>query len=89
MRGYQKRVIYLKNTGSQSFEEAYFVLRSDTSSTVASSQLMIDEANKIIEENFGGGRGIRRERRKGYIFSFLMGCALTLTLSLLFYFISR
>ena len=88
MRGYQKRVIYLKNTGSQSFEEAYFVLRSDTSVT-ASSKLMIDEANKIIEENFGGGRRNRAREKRGYVISFCLGSFLTLALSLAMYFIAR
>ena len=36
MRGYQKRVIYLKNTGSRNFEEAYFV-DSKADGTIGSS----------------------------------------------------
>ncbi len=52
MRGYQKRVIYIKNTGSDCFEEAYFVLKSDTGATVKTHEKMVDEANRIIKENF-------------------------------------
>ena len=54
MRGYQKKVIYLKNTGSSIFEEAYFIIRSDkkesTGKTYTCDEL-IEEANRIIEEN--------------------------------------
>ena len=88
MRGYQKRVIYLKNTGSQSFEEAYFVLRSDTAS-LPTSQLMIEEANRIIEENFGGRRTGKKGIKKGHIISFILGCTLTLAISLAVYFFAR
>jgi hypothetical protein len=52
MRGYQKRVIYLKNMGSRNFEEAYFVIRADVGEKKDSSHLMIEEANRIINENF-------------------------------------
>ncbi len=61
MRGYQKRVIYLKNMGSKNFEEAYFVLRSDAKDGDGASRKMIEEANKIIDENF-----LPRKRRFFY-----------------------
>lgn len=73
MRGYQKRVIYLKNTGSRNFEEAYFIVRQDACD-VASSALMIDEANKIIEENFGARRG-RLYKIRWHILAFIAGAA--------------
>lgn len=52
MRGYQKRVIYIKNTGSDCFEEAYFVIKGDTGRGAGSHERMVDEANRIISENF-------------------------------------
>ena len=58
---------------SQSFEEAYFVLRPDLPATAGSSRLMIDEANKIIEENFGKGLKKGRSGTRGHIISFLAG----------------
>ncbi len=83
MRGYQKRVIYLKNTGSRNFEEAYFIVRADISGENCSSDLMIEEANRIIDENFGERRGRLTVFRR-YFLSFVLGaavCAILLFLS--------
>lgn len=76
MRGYQKRVIYLKNTGSRDFEEAYFVVRENVGDKGRSCPHMIEEANRIIDENFGDGRGWLY-RYRWYIFTFLAGAALS------------
>ena len=54
MRGYQKRVVYLKNTGSAIFEEAYFVIKTDKRNgtyKAYTGEALIEEANRIIEEN--------------------------------------
>ena len=55
MRGYQKRVVYLKNTGSRLFEEAYFVIKSDNrdkrKKEITDDEDFIEEVNRIIEEN--------------------------------------
>jgi len=83
MRGYQKRVIYLKNTGSRDFEEAYFIVRADVGDKGQSCPHMIEEANRIIDENFGEGRS-RLYAYRWYIFMFLAGaslCALAIFLS--------
>lgn len=73
MRGYQKRVIYLKNTGSPLFEEAYFVIKSDGEGRSSkSSTTLVQEANKIIEENVNFGkvkRKIKISRKNALIFS--------------------
>lgn len=51
VRGYQKRVIFLKKTGSEIFDEAYFIL-SDSGERASCSECdMIAEANRIIDEN--------------------------------------
>lgn len=52
VRGYQKRVIFVKNTGSRIFDEAYFVL-SEREPCKREKADMIAEANRIIEENEG------------------------------------
>ena len=62
MRGYQKRVIYLKNPGSAIFEEAYFVIREDAEEKECCADV-IGEANRIIEENAGCGAYEKKERR--------------------------
>ena len=82
MRGYQKKVIYVKNTGSRHFEEAYFVLRPDSEGAAASPESMITEANRIIRENF-----LKRKKgflysKRWYVLSFFLGCATTLAVCL-------
>lgn len=49
VKGCQRRIIMLRGTGSGMFEEAYFILKPEKAA--ASEQLMIMEANRIIEEN--------------------------------------
>ena len=53
MRGYQKRVIYLKNIGSSVFEEAYFVIKPGCKRLEENKNEpnFINEANRIIEES--------------------------------------
>ena len=80
MRGYQKRVIFVKNTGSRHIEEAYFVMRSDESGAKASRALIVEEADRIIRESFGDRRSGFIFKNKWYIISFLLGCAVTLAI---------
>lgn len=64
MRGYQKRVIYLKNTGSSIFEEAYFVIKADEKNNpdkYYTGDALIEEANRIIEENVKQQLGKKRK----------------------------
>jgi len=84
MRGAQKKVLYLKNTGSPLFEEAYFILKCDTrlakSGDISDDYVtrgMVCEANRIIEESFGKRRHIGL-RPLSYALVFLFGAALTL-----------
>ena len=83
MRGYQKRVIYIKNTGSDCFEEAYFVIKGDTGRAVGSHEKMVDEANRIIRENF------EKKRKKSirligpHLGAFLMGAFLSVLICFL------
>lgn len=78
----------MKNTGSRHFEEAYFVLRSDAGTDSATTAQMIDEANRIIKENFGKKRGGIFSKRR-YVAAFLIGCAVTLALCSVLYFCLR
>lgn len=72
MRGYQKRVVYLKNPGSAIFEEAYFIIRERPDGDDDEKTIM-DEANRIIEENSSGGRKKRRGRFLGVFLPFTLG----------------
>ena len=65
VKGYQKRVVFMKNTGSEFFDEAYFVVCD--SPNAPSEKDMISEANRIIDEarginlqSGGGGKGLSR-----------------------------
>ena len=77
MRGCQKRVIYIKNTGSRHFEGAYFVLRPNQGEV--SSLDMIKEADRIINESFTRDGECRRRRVFKYAISFLVGALIPFT----------
>ena len=49
-KGCEKRMIMLKNTGSDLFEEAYFILNNRNNSHISRND-MIKEANRIVSEN--------------------------------------
>lgn len=83
-KGCQKKVILLKNTGSDFFEEAYFVISEKTVSAASEKSCsdcdMIAEASKIIANNrilyADDGDDIskeRRERWKWYLRGLLSG----------------
>ena len=87
LRGCQKKIVFLKNTGSKIFDEAYFVISdNDNKSTTPD---LIKEANRIIEEN-----AFERENKEKYTFiskifksrltAFLLGVAISVaTLSVI------
>ena len=54
MRGYQKKVIFLKNTGSHLFDEAYFVMSREGEIAAVDQSDMVFEANRIIKESLDG-----------------------------------
>ena len=65
MRGYQKKVIYLKNMESDLFEEAYFVIKDGTGNDTGSTERLVDEANRIIKENIKQKLKARSEMSDG------------------------
>ena len=82
MRGYQKRVVYLKNPGSAIFEEAYFVIKEGQESK-ENEKSIIDEANRIIRENSEGDSIKRRGRIRSFILPFIIGITVGFTALLL------
>jgi len=64
LSGYQRKMYYVRNTGSRMFSEAYFVLRAGAESGIAESDLAA-EADRIIREKFPTGR--RRWRRPKHL----------------------
>ena len=83
MRGCQKKVVFLKNTGSDIFEEAYFVLKSDTDTANRSEADIIKEANRIIEENMDKGRRINIKRALPFLISFALGATFSAIIAVL------
>ena len=52
VRGCQKKIIYLKNTRSDIFDEAYFVIKEDMIERMPADDTdMVKEASRIIDEN--------------------------------------
>ena len=49
VRGCQKRIVYLKSTGSEVFSDAYFVVRDGALADVGECD-MVKEANRILDE---------------------------------------
>ena len=77
MRGCQKRVIFLKNTGSHLFDEAYFIVSRACEDAQIVEGDMVCEANRIIDESLGiYGSGLKRGgvgRMLSFLFPFLLG----------------
>ena len=66
MRGYQRKVVYLKNIGSSVFEEVYFVMKpgfEKINKEKTEEPDFITEANRIIEESVW----FHKKRKKGAI----------------------
>ncbi|MBO5879701.1 MAG: hypothetical protein J6Q68_04045 [Clostridia bacterium] len=83
MRGYQKKVIFLKNTGSALFEEACFVIRSDEMAEGKTEADMISEASRIIEENTSKKKRFKLTRLLSLIISFVCGGLVTFLFTIL------
>ncbi len=91
MRGYQKKVIFLKDTGSHLFDEAYFVVsRKGEEAHIAQSD-MVYEANRIIKESLDGKetrvRGERNQSKKDFFIPFFLGVLTTFLIISGIYFI--
>ena len=55
------------------FEEAYFVIRGDVLTESPSTEDMVDEASRIIEENFEKKKRISKKTLGLYVLIFLLG----------------
>ena len=91
MRGYQKKVIFLKDTGSHLFDEAYFVVSREGEAAHIDQSDMVFEANRIIKESLEGKELRVRGKDGGFsfgpIFSFFLGALISLLISLSVYYI--
>ena len=74
MRGYQRKVIHIKNTGSYLFDEAYLVLSRDGEDLGLGEDDMVTEANRIInDKSYRGIKGGMLLRYKRQIISMTIG----------------
>ena len=91
MRGYQKKVIFLKNTGSHLFDEAYFVVSREGEAAHIEQSDMVFEANRIIRESLEDKEQRVRGENKSFFLSFIipffLGAFVTLTVLTLIYFL--
>lgn len=88
VRGCQKKIIYLKNTRSSVFDEAYFVIKDSTLYESKDECDMVEEANKILSEAFDFDdmsvrKRIARFLKKNTI-SFIVGFILGIVSTLIF-----
>ena len=52
IKGCQKKIIFIKDTGSDFFEGAYFILKGDSPTSNAEETDMVKAATKIVNETF-------------------------------------
>ena len=77
IKGVKKDVVFLKNTGSRVFEEAYFILRESPdrpdSSDLAEEARKIIASNVLSPENAFSGKTKRSRTRLFCLISFAAG----------------
>ena len=85
MRGYQKKVIFLKDTGSHLFDEAYFVVSRRGEEAHIEQSDMVFEANRIIRESLidreSRIKGKENKSRTNFFIPFFLGAFITLLLA--------
>lgn len=91
MNSEEKRMLMLKNTGSNFFDEAYFVLRDTAMKHKVSETQLIKEANRIVNESYISGYfnpGAKKQKKTGEQVKYLIGgFAMGVLTCLLFYMI--
>ena len=65
VRGYQKRIIHLKNTDSAVFDEAFFLVNEKNTQGMGEKELIM-EANRIVDESLRN-KEKRAKKIKEYI----------------------
>ena len=81
MRGCERRIIMLKGTDSEIFDEAYFLLRRDFKNGVQASEI-VSEAQRIVSLNTTKKR--RRSLYKKEHAAFVLGLAAGILLAVIF-----
>lgn len=92
VRGCQRRVIFLKNTDSKIFSEAYFIIDDRVDTRALSDGDMVKEANRIIDLSLERRGEIEQDSRFRRVLaflrrnlpSFLVGVGVTLLFTFIF-----
>jgi hypothetical protein len=83
------KVIFLKNTGSHLFDEAYFIMSREGESAAIEQSDMVFEANRIIRESLKDREsrlGRDRVREKGiFLIPFLLGALVASAVTVIAY----
>lgn len=89
IKGCTKKMVLLKDTGSDFFEEAYFILKTDSPfGALRSERDFVAEANRIIAESrTDGQRATPQSPRKRIGAAFFAGAACGIVLCVLTYII--
>jgi hypothetical protein len=97
IKGCRKNVVYVRNTGSEMFDEAYFIVSEKGSGVKATESDMVREAGRIISEGpsasyFSSPK--QTSSRKSSVFTvgkaawFMLGASFTTALNALIYYIA-
>ena len=84
MRGYKKKVIYVKSADCDIFDNAFFVLKSDKKEEKDSKNFtrdMVLEANRVIDEKIGNDKKRRITQILIGVISFLIGALISMSAS--------
>lgn len=87
IKGCQKRMIFVKNTGSDIFDEAYFVLKKDVPYEEGFEEDIVRTATAIINQNPFRKRLEKPKKNLSSFFCFLIGLAVGIAGMLIFSFI--
>lgn len=85
VKGYEKRLVRLQNVNSRYFEEVCFILKDEPRGGLSKRADLLEEANRILDENRWEPPRAGNEKRRQTL-SFLLGMvtAASLLLPLLF-----
>ena len=81
IKGFNRRVVIMKNTGSEYFDEAYFLIKENM---LKKGRAPIEEAKKLIRRLDEGVEKKRFFLLKSPFFVFLSGCVVGIILSNIF-----
>ena len=82
IKGCNKRVIVMKDTGNDVFEEAFFILKPEASKARLSEGDIIKQANRILEQSIYNDNlsrfsvNGRKTNGKGRLYSFVAGAVI-------------